>query len=388
MTELPRPELPSTTPLAATTPEQALVIQQRLVRALTKHFPNGALFRSDVGVAPGLGRPETTARVELALAEAFEAPAAALVQGAGTGAIRVALSAGPWCEAQASGRARRLLVHEAPDYPTTAVTFDDAGVTLVRADANDPAAWAAALADPDCPEWVYLQHTRQQLTDSYDLAEVIAAATAAGKRVIVDDNYSAIRTPRIGAQMGAAASAFSLFKLHGPEGVAVVVGDQDVIDGIHKANYSGGGQVQGHQALDAIRSLVMVPLNWASQSLAGAELVERLRAGEVPGIVDATLANAQDRCVIALLDAPVALEIPAIAAGFGASPYPVGSNSRYEIAPLVYRMSSSSLKSQPELARWAIRINPMRAGADIVIDILRAALEVARAAGGDSAVDG
>ncbi|HEY0188070.1 MAG TPA: aminotransferase class V-fold PLP-dependent enzyme [Cellulomonas sp.] len=369
-----RPTLPETSPLPAATTEEALVLQQRLVAAVARQFPDGAAFRSDLGVPPGLGRPEATARAERALADAFGSPAAALVQGAGTGAIRAVLSAGPW-----AGSERRLLVHQAPDYPTTASTFAEAGAVLVRADANDPDGWAAAVGAVDAPGWVYLQHSRQQLTDRYDLGAAIAVARRAGRRVIVDDNYAAVRTPRVGTQLGAAASAFSLFKLHGPEGIAVVLGDEDLVDGIHRATYSGGGQVQGHQALDALRALVMVPLNWAAQSRATAEVAERLAAGEVPGIVDARLANAQDRCVIALLDQPVARTVPEIAARFGAAPYPVGSNSRYEIAPLVYRMSSSSLRARPDLAGWTIRINPMRAGADLVVDILTRALDVARA---------
>lgn len=370
-----RPTLPTTHPLPVASPAQALALQQRLVTALLRHFPDAGLFTSDVGVVPGLGRPATTARVELALAEAFGAPSAALVQGAGTGAIRAALGAGPW---RATG-GRRLLVHAAPDYPTTAAVFADAGADLVRADANDPAAWREALNAPDAPDWVYLQHTRQQLTDSYDLAEAIAAARDAGKRVVVDDNYAVVRTPAIGVELGAAASAFSLFKLHGPEGVAVVVGERDVVEAVRAANYSGGGQVQGHQALDAVRALVMVPLNWAAQSAASVEVATRLASGEVPGIADATLANAQDLCVIALLDAPIADDVRAEAARLGAAPYPVGSNSRYEIAPLVYRMSSSSLHANPELAGWAIRVNPMRAGADLVVDLLRRAVTAAHA---------
>jgi hypothetical protein len=95
----------------------------------------------------------------------------------------------------------------------------------------------------------------------------------------------------------------------------------------------------------------------------------------VPGIVDAAVANVQDLCVIALLDAPVADEVRARAAEHGAAPYPVGSNSRYEMAPMVYRLSSSTLEAQPELRAWTLRINPMRAGADLVVDILRRALQ-------------
>lgn len=58
--------------------------------------------------------------------------------------------------------------------------------------------------------------------------------------------------------------------------------------------------------------------------------------------------------------------------------YPVGANSRYEIAPLFYRLSGTFLAGTPELADWTIRINPMRAGADLVLTILADALREAR----------
>lgn len=110
------------------------------------------------------------------------------------------------------------------------------------------------------------------------------------------------------------------------------------------------------------------------QSRVGAEVADRLAAGEVNGVAEVRIANAQDRCLLVRLDRPVAAELPSVAARFGAAPYPVGSNSRYEIAPLFYRMSSSALDDAPELADWTVRINPMRAGADLVIDILRRSL--------------
>ncbi|WP_055500109.1 aminotransferase class V-fold PLP-dependent enzyme, partial [Streptomyces albus] len=248
------------------------------------------------------------------------------------------------------------------------------GVETVEADFNDPGELRAALATGRF-RWAYVQHTRQRLADSYDPGEVLAACRAAGVRTIVDDNYAVFRVPAGGVELGADASCFSLFKLHGPEGVGVVVGARDLIARVHEDNYSGGGQVQGHQALDALRALTHVPVMWALQSRVGAEAAERLAAGEVPGVVDVRVANAQDRCLLVQLDRPVARELPAVAARFGAAPYPVGSNSRYEIAPLFYRMSSSSLDDAPELADWVVRINPMRAGADLVLDILRRSLD-------------
>ncbi|GAB3473510.1 aminotransferase class V-fold PLP-dependent enzyme [Nocardiopsis coralliicola] len=362
------PALPATAPLPVATAAEAAQMQQRLVAAVADRFPDAALFRSDAGVVPGLGRPDTTRRAEEALAAAFGAEAAALVQGAGTGAIRAALSAGPW-----SGGARRIVAHDAPDYATTGAAFRDARAEVVRVDFDDPAALGAVLA-ADPARWVYVQHTRQRLTDRHLPGDVVAAARAAGRRTVVDDNYAVYRTPRTGVEMGADLSAFSLFKLHGPEGVGVVLGDGALIERVRAANYSGGGQVQGHQALAALQALVMVPLNWAAQSEAAEELAERLAGGSVPGVVDARLANAQDLCVIALLDRPAAAGLPERAARYGAAPYPVGSNSRFEITPLVYRLSSSALADRPDLRDWAVRINPMRAGAALTESILRAAL--------------
>ncbi|MGY4901504.1 aminotransferase class V-fold PLP-dependent enzyme [Streptomyces sp. 900116325] len=360
------PALPQTFPLATVALDDAIARQFRLLEATAAHFEGPQLFEADAGVVPGLGRPRTTARVEAVLADFFGAEDAAFVQGAGTGAIRAALNA-------AVRAGDPLLIHRAPVYRTTEVTLRGIGVRTVEVDFNDRAALRKALASGRF-RWAYVQHTRQRLADSYDPAEVLAACKAAGVRTLVDDNYAVMRTPAAGVELGADASCFSLFKLHGPEGVGVVVGARDLVGHIRRDNYSGGGQVQGHQALDALRALTHVPVMWAVQSQVGAEVAERLAAGEVAGVAEVRIANAQDRCLLVRLDRPVAKELPAVAARFGAAPYPVGSNSRYEITPLFYRMSSSALDDAPELADWTVRINPMRAGADLVVDILRRSL--------------
>ncbi|AWL38034.1 MULTISPECIES: aminotransferase class V-fold PLP-dependent enzyme [unclassified Streptomyces] len=360
------PGLPPTFPLATVGLEDAVATQFRLLEATAAHFEGHELFAADAGVVPGLGRPRTTARVEAVLADFFGAEDAALVQGAGTGAIRAALNA-------AVRAGDPLLIHRAPVYRTTEVTLRGIGVRTLDADFNDARTLDETLASGRF-RWAYIQHTRQRLADSYDPAEVIAACRAAGVRTIVDDNYAVMRTPAAGVQLGADASCFSLFKLHGPEGVGVVVGARDLVAHVRRDNYSGGGQVQGHQALDALRALTHVPVMWAVQSRVGAEVARRLTAGEVEGVAEVRLANAQDRCLLVRLDRPVAARLPSVAARFGAAPYPVGSNSRYEIAPLFYRMSSSALDDLPELADWTVRVNPMRAGADLVIDILRRSL--------------
>ncbi|MFI9051260.1 aminotransferase class V-fold PLP-dependent enzyme [Streptomyces sp. NPDC053427] len=358
--------LPRTSPLPTVTVADATARQFRLLECTARHFDGHQLFEADAGVVPGPGRPRTTARVEAVLADFFGAPAAALVQGAGTGAIRAALAA-------VLEPGDPLLIHRAPVYRTTAVTLRGLGVRTVEADFNDPRALTEALA-PGRPRWAYVQHTRQRLADSYDVGAVLAACRAAGVRTVVDDNYAALRVPACGTELGADASCFSLFKLHGPEGVGVVVGAADLVARVHEDNYSGGGQVQGHQALDALRALTHVPVMWAVQSAVGAEAAERLAAGAVPGVAETALANAQDRCLLVRLDRPLARALPAAAARHGAAAFPVGANSRYEIAPLFYRLSGSALADAPELAEWTVRINPMRAGADLVLDILGRAL--------------
>lgn len=365
-----RPTLPQLTALPILDQAEAFALQQRIVAAACAHLPSNAMFNADAGVVPGLGRPETTSLVEAAIADAFGAEAACLVQGAGSGAIRVALSAGPW-----SAGDRRLIVHSAPDYSTTATTFRDGCVDPVRVDLNSPEAVSQLLANGNHPRWGYVQHTRQRLTDSFDPLDTVRTLTGAGIRVIVDDNYAVLRCKGIGAEVGAAASAFSLFKLHGPEGVGVVVGDGDIVEQAHRLNYSGGGQVQGWQAAASLQALACAPANWAWQSREVLRIVDMLRHGAVAGIVDAGVVNAQDLCVVALLGSPNSDKVREAAARHGAAPYPVGSNSRYEIAPLVYRLSSSTLEAAPELRNWTLRINPMRAGAELTIDILKRALE-------------
>jgi cystathionine beta-lyase/cystathionine gamma-synthase len=305
--------------------------------------------------------------VERALADFFGTEACALVQGAGTGAIRAMLAA-----AVHPGGA--LLVHEQPPYATTRHSFAAMGLRMAEVDFNTPTALDAG-ARRLRGGVAYVQHPRHDVEDAYDVADVIARLRGAAMTVLTDENYTVFKVARIGVELGADASAFSLFKLLGPEGVGCVVGRADLIARVHEANYSGGGQVQGPQALDALRSLVLVPVLWAVQAEVVDEVAARLEAGEVAGVAGARVVNAQDRLVLVVLEQPVARAVVAASSRFGAQNYPVGANSRYEIAPFVYRLSGANLEARPELAEYAIRVNPVRAGADLVLSILRRSIE-------------
>lgn len=68
---------------------------------------------------------------------------------------------------------------------------------------------------------VLIQHTRQKPEDSYNLAELIKTIRTADSNitVIIDDNYIILENRKNGIDSGADLSAFSMFKLLGPEGI-------------------------------------------------------------------------------------------------------------------------------------------------------------------------
>ncbi|HDR7820535.1 TPA: aminotransferase class I/II-fold pyridoxal phosphate-dependent enzyme [Escherichia coli] len=329
-----------TFPLQSLTLIEAQQKQFALVDTICRHFPGSEFLTcGDLGLTPGLNQPRITQRVEQVLADAFHAQAAALVQGAGTGAIRAALAA-----LLKSGQ--RLLVHDAPVYPTTRVIIEQMGLTLITADFNDLSA-LKQVVDEQQPDAALVQHTRQQPQDRYVLADVLATLRAAGVPALTDDNYAVMKVARIGCECGANVSTFSCFKLFGPEGVGAVVGDADVISRIRATLYSGGSQIQGAQALEVLRGLVLAPVK------------------------SAVIANAQSKVLIVEFHQPIAARVLEEAQKLGALPYPVGAESKYEIPPLFYRLSGTFRQANPQLEHCAIRINPNRGGEETILRILR-----------------
>lgn len=366
-----------TYPLESLTLDEAKQLQYRLVDIITRHFRGrDILTQGDLGLAAEYNKPATTVKVEQVLADFFEAEAAILVQGAGTAAIR-------WGLFSMLKPGQTLLVHDAPLYPTTKVTIESMGLRLLTADFNDPDKLAAALAK-ETPSAVLVQHTRQKIEDRYSLANVVGQIRELhlGLPVITDDNYAALKVRHIGVECGADLSAFSLFKLLGPEGVGCLVGRREYIAKVVKANYSGGGQIQGHLALAALRGLIYAPVSLALQAEVNEELVRRLATGEVAGVRQAFLANAQSKVLLVELEKPIAKEVIAAAEKLGAAPHPVGAESIYEFVPMFYRVSGTFLAADPSLAERMIRINPLRSGADTVLRILGAALAEAGDRGG------
>lgn len=361
-----------TFPLRSLSVEEAMTLQFKAVDAITRHFDGSeVLSLGDLGVSSGINKPRTTLKAEQVIAELFDAESALFVRGAGTGAIR-------WALVATVKPGDTILVHKAPVYPTTKVTLDTMDIRTLEADFNDTQDITRVLEQyGDTVSAALVQHTRQKIDDKYDFKEVIETIKDAAPAlpIITDDNYAALKVPEIGCQAGADIATFSCFKTLGPQGVGVLIGKKKYIDTVYKLQYSGGSQIQGFEAMEVLRGLIYAPVSLAIQAEVGEELVARLNAGEVPSVKNAFLANAQSKVVLVEFQRDIAPALLAITPKYGAAAHPVGSESIYEFAPMIYRISGTFRAADPALERRMIRINPMRSGADTILRILTNALE-------------
>ena len=362
-----------TYPLQSISVEEAMQLQFKVIDCITREFPgHEILTRGDLGVVPGLNKPVTTMKAEKVIARIFDAEAAMLVRGAGTDAIADALYS-------VIKAGETLLVHTSPIYSTTKLTIDRQGLKTVAADFNDLADIKRVLGEHPEIKAVLVQYTRQSMTDSYDMEEVIRTIKETRNiPIVTDDNYAVMKTPKNGSQCGADLACFSTFKLQGPEGIGCIVGKKEYIDYLVKLNYSGGSQTQGHEALEVLRGMVYAPVALAIQAQVNDRLVQRLLGGELPGIKDAFLANAQSKVLLVEFEEPIAEQVLEEAEKLGAAPNPIGAESRYELVPMFYRVSGTFRATDPTITKRMIRINPMRSGDDTVIRILKEAMEKVR----------
>ena len=182
-------------PLKSLTIAEAQEMQFRLVDEITKVFPgNEILTRGDLGVVKGLNQPVYTRKVEKVIANFFNTDEALLVRGSGTNAIRLALHVGV-------NRKKKILIHDAPIYPTTNVSFEMLGITYEKVDFNDLAAVKDKIKDEEITS-ALVQVTRQLPSDSYEAETVIKTIKELRSDifVITDDNYSVFKTEKIGVQ--------------------------------------------------------------------------------------------------------------------------------------------------------------------------------------------
>lgn len=338
--------------------------QFQLIDEICKEF-NGTeiLSMGDLGVVGGINKPRTAEKVEKIIAQFFHAEKCILVTGAGTGAIR-------WGLLAALKANQTILVHKAPIYPTTQTTIEGLNLNIIEADFNNALNLEEVLKC-NVIDAALIQYTRQKLEDSYDMAEVIQIIKKYHNvPIITDDNYAVMKVDKIGVELGADLSAFSSFKLLGPEGVGILVGKAEYIDRVEKMNYSGGSKVQGWQAMEVLRGLVYAPVALAIQAEENEKLVTLLNQGCITGVKSAFLANAQSKVLLVEFEDEIAEQVLIEAEKRGAAPNPVGAESKYELVPMFYRVSGTFLKADPTLRKRMIRINPMRSGKNTVLRIL------------------
>lgn len=361
--------------------EDATEHQFRLVETAAQVMGSDEVFVEDYGQVRELatvgfgggGRPRATARVEEVLARFFGTDEAVLVHGAGTGSIRAMLNG-------IVEPGSRILLHKAHPYKTTLPAMQHMGLDVQYVDFNDASELERSLR-AHSPSTFYLQHVPQQLGDSYGIEETIELARSVGGddlRVLVDDNYAVMRSHRIGVEMGADASALSLFKLLAPQAIGAVLADADSAGRIRRDNASAGAQVQGPYAMAALRSLIYAPVALAIQNQTILRAVDEINAGiaagDLPFLAGAYSAQPGIRCIVLLFDRPAAEHFLRSAWRHGSPSQSVGEEAQFEFLPLFTYLTSTFLKATPGLEKYAVRINPMRGGTQTVMRVLRDAL--------------
>lgn len=355
-----------TYPLKSISINEAKKIQFKIVSEISREFQGlDSLKLGDLGVKQPANIPDTTAKVEKVLARIFGTEDAILLSGSGTGALRW----GIFALATPSGD---VLVHDAPIYPTTVTSLKMGNINPIFVDFNDLKLLEKTLKEKPNLNFAIVQYTRQKIDDSYDYGKVIKLIKKINPniKIMTDDNYAVFKTGNIGTDFGADISTFSTFKILGPEHVGAMVGKKSVISKIRKENYSGGSQVQGWQAMEVLRGMAYAPVALAIQAEVVNEVHAYFKKNKIQGIENVFIANAQSKVLIVQLSQPIAEKVLITAEKLGALPHPVGAESKYEIAPLFFRVSGTFRKSIADAEKYLIRINPNRAGSEQIIEIL------------------
>lgn len=359
-------------PLESISIEDAKKMQFKLVESCCKFLTGEEILESgDLGVSKPYNMPRRTRVVEKILADFFSAEDCVLLRGAGTNAIRLSL-----CSLLDNDNS--ILVHKAPIYKTTEVTLKSMKVNIIEYDFNDLSNLKECIISNNI-KTVLLQHSRQKLDDSYNLNEVIQAIKNIDKeiKILIDDNYAVLKTSKNSIEMGATLSAFSSFKLQGPVGVGIVIGDRELISKIHEMNYSGGSQVQGFESMEVLRGLIQAPVSLAIQAEELNKLKDILDNKKIYKFIkNSVIANAQSKVLLVEFNDDIAEEILRYSHKLGALSHPVGAESRFDISPLIYRVSGTFLSENPSLYKKMIRINPNKASAELIAKIILKSYEM------------
>lgn len=363
-----------TYPLKSITLDEAIKRQFRLVSLIGEYLSGSEVLNlGDLGVEKTENMPIRTRVVEKILAKFFGSEDAFLVRGSGTNALRLTFF-------EFLKNTDNILVHDGPIYKTSEVSLKSMKMNIIKYDFNDLTKLSDCIKINNI-KVVLLQHTRQKIDDKYNLEEVIKEIRKIddGIKIVVDDNYAICKTPKNAIEMGADISAFSCFKLLGPVGVGLVIGKKEYIKNMKKNNYSGGSQVQGFEAMEVLRGLTYAQTALAIQATQIEKLCDILSdKNRFPYINNVYIANAQSKVVLVEFKEQIAKKILRQTVKLGALSHPVGAESKFEMCPLIYRISGTFKETDPTLENKMIRINPNRAGAENIACIIEKAYNLER----------
>lgn len=363
-----------TYPLKSITIDEAIKRQFRLVELIGENISGSDILDlGDLGVEKKDNMPKRTRIVEKILAKFFNAEDAFLVRGSGTNALRLTFF-------EFLKDENTILVHDGAIYKTSEHSLKSMKVNIVKYDFNNLEYLSECIKNNNI-KVVLLQHTRQKIDDRYSLEEVIAKIKEIDEsiKIVVDDNYAICKTQKNGVEMGAQISAFSCFKLLGPVGVGAIIGKKEYIDNMRKNNYSGGSQVQGFEAMQVLYGLVYAQVSLSIQAMQIEKLYKLLKDEKrFCYIKDVYIANAQSKVVLVEFKEKIAKNILKETSKLGALSHPVGAESKFEVSPLIYRVSGTFIDTDPNLAETMIRINPNRAGAENIANIIEKAYMLER----------
>src|SRR5690625_7663628 len=97
--------------------------------------------------------------------------------------------------------------------------------------------------------------------------------------------------------------------------------------------------------MELLRMMTFAPVMFAIQSEQVMEVCDRLNQGEINGVRHAYVVNAQSKVIIAELDEPLAPRVIEASNSLEAATHPVEAKSKYEMLPMIYRLSVSFIQS-------------------------------------------
>lgn len=377
-----------THPLKQMTLEEAVQMQFKLVDIIGKYFNGKELVRAGDFGHPRIDvikegvltstwcHPEYTIKVEKVLAEFFGAKEATLVWGGGSGAFHRlfigALNPGD-----------KIILDDTNPYPTVFPPIRAMDLRIVRVDMDNPNELKKAIDEKTKAVWI----THANFLKDYYAADVISVikSTEYDPLIMVDENYVAMRVDKIGIQLGADISTFSLYKLLGPANVGVILGAEGkgakVVEQIRRDDVSSAGlMVQGPDAMGCLKHIALAPVMLAIHKNVVDEICERLNKGEVNGVDWAVSFSAPSLTAYVKLKEPIAKKVYEVAPKYGSYDRPIGAEGIDEIT---FRISYH-VENPPEKLRkylpnnYCITLRPYRAGPATCLNALRKCIEEAK----------